>query len=168
MPYQGRKAGRGRFPWVCGAFLPKASKRLSTHTMGGKTKAYKFSHSARSMPESRRILDKRLVPMSALWGVGYTNGLQSLPHELVFAAGVGPFKSHPPKIEYEIQATDRAESRHQATSRTTRSMPSRIGTGNWRDKRKRSHSSSTSSSSSRQSSKETASAQTPSKPGMEP
>ena len=68
----------------------------------------------------------------------------------------------------QVIAPDRSDSRHQATSRTTRSIPSAIGTGNWRDKRKSSHSSSTSSSSSRHSFSELASAHTPSNPGMEP
>src|ERR1035437_9840482 len=105
--------------------------------------------------------------VSSVW-VRNTDGLRALLHDLVSASGVRPFKSHSPKIEYEILTSDRSDARHQATSRTTRSIPSRIGTGNWRDKRNSSHSSSTSSSSTRQSSKEAASAHTPSNPGMEP
>src|ERR1035441_10034565 len=96
-----------------------------------------------------------------------TSAPDALLHDLVFASRVGAFKSHSPKIEKEVLASNRSDWCHQATSRTTRSIPSTIGTGSWRDKRNRSHSSSTSSSSPRHSSKELASAQTPSKPGME-
>jgi hypothetical protein len=64
----------------------------------------------------------------------------TLLHDLVFASGVRPFESHSPKTRKEILAPDRSNSRHQATSRTTRSTPSRIGTGNWRDNRNSSHS----------------------------
>src|ERR1039458_3196836 len=110
---------------------------------------------------------KASAHVSSVW-VRNTDSLQALLHELVSASGVRPFKSHSPKIEYEILTPDRSDSRHQATSRTTRSIPSTVGTGSWRDKRNSSHSSITSSSSSRQSSKDAASAHTPTKPGMEP
>ena len=62
--------GQGGATW--GHTQQEALKNIQedAYTLGGKTKAYKFSHSARSMPESRRILDKRPVPMSPLCGFG--------------------------------------------------------------------------------------------------
>ena len=57
---------------------------------------YNFSHSARSMPASRRILAKSPAPNVCPVRVRNANRLRALLHDLVFASSVGAFKSHSP------------------------------------------------------------------------